>query len=67
MADRKIIQDTFIRVAQDSNFEMDPYEVAKFTAGLLKISPFQIAFAFSDLKLMEQVAKGEHPASKKNG
>jgi hypothetical protein len=65
MTERTLIQNTFIRVSQDGNFKMDPYDVAKFTASMLKISPFQVAFAFSDLKLMEQVARGEHPASRK--
>lgn len=67
MINRKQIQDTFIRVAQDSSFKMDAYEVAHFTAGLLKISAWEVAFAFSDLKLMESVASGDHPAARKSG
>lgn len=63
--DRTLIQNTFIRVAQDSGFAMDAYRVAHFVAGLLKISAFEVAFAFSDLKLMESIASGDNLAAKK--
>lgn len=63
--DRSLIQNTFIRIAQDNGFIMEPYRVAHFTADLLNISAFSVAFAFSDLQLMESVARGEHPASHK--
>jgi hypothetical protein len=65
MTERTLIQNTFIRVAQDSGFALDPYRVAHFTANLLNISAFAVAFAFSDLKQMESIARGEHPAAKK--
>jgi hypothetical protein len=64
--DRTLIQNTFIRVAQDSGFTMDAYRVADFTASLLKISALEVAFAFSSLNLMENVASGDHPAAKKD-
>ena len=64
MMDRTLIQNTFIRVAQDSRFRMDPYDVTHFVARLLNISAWEVAFAFSDLQLMESVARGDHPASK---
>lgn len=67
MINRKQIQDTFIRVAQDSKFGMDAYRVAHFTASLLNISALEVAFAFSNLKLMESVASGDHPAARKSG
>jgi len=67
MTDRKLIQDTFIRISQDGGFKMDAYDVAKFVAQLLNIHPLEVGFAFSSLKLMEQVACGEHPAAKKSG
>lgn len=65
MISRKQIQDTYIRIAQDSGFNLDPYRVAHFTAELLNINALEVAFAFSDLRLMESVASGDHPASKK--
>ena len=61
---RALIQNTFIRVARDSRFRMDPYDVTHFVARLLNISALEVAFAFSDLQLMESVARGDHPASK---
>lgn len=65
MMDRALIQNTFIRVARDSRFRMDPYEVSHFVARLLNISALEVAFAFSDLQLMESVARGDHPAAKR--
>jgi hypothetical protein len=65
VTNRILIQNIFIRIAQDSGFTLDPYRVAHFVADLLKISALEVAFAFSNLQLMESIARGEHPAAKK--
>ena len=62
--DRKTIQDIYIRVCKDSEFEMEYIQVAIFVAGLLNITPFEVYAAFGDLRTMGEVASGIHPATK---
>ena len=59
--DRKLIQEVFLRTARDSKYQMDPYEVAKFTGKLLSIHPLQVWTALGYMDTMISVAKGEHP------
>ena len=62
--ERKTIQDLYIRICKDSKFNMGAIEVAIFAANVLNISPFEVYSAFSDLRTMNEVASGEHPAAK---
>jgi len=66
MIDRKTIQDSFIRIAQDSGFTMSGTDVAIFTGRLLKCSPFTVYAAFGYMDTMNAVANGTHPASRKD-
>lgn len=61
---RQQIQAAYIRICRDSHFKMDWAQAAKFTADLFSISTFDIWVAFGDTKVMQQVAIGEHPATK---
>lgn len=61
MADRKMIQDLFIRISKDSGWSLDYTRVAKLAAQILGIHPLEVANAFADLGLMERIAQGEHP------
>lgn len=65
MINRKTIQDSFIRIAQDSGFTMSSIDVAIFTGRLLGCSPFTVYEAFGDMDVMNAVANGTHPASRK--
>jgi hypothetical protein len=62
MAERSLIQDLYIRIAKDSNFQIDAIKVAQLTAGVLKIHPLEVAWAFPYLSVMHEVAAGDHPA-----
>lgn len=60
--DRKEMQDLYIRICRDSCWKMDHVEAAKFTGKMLNVSPIEVWCSFSGLDVMEQIAKGEHPA-----
>lgn len=59
---RKEIQMAYIRVCRDSGWRMDYIRAAHFVAKLYGISPIEVWIEFGDLKAMESIAKGEHPA-----
>lgn len=63
MADREHIQQIFIRIARDSKFEIDAFEVAKMTASLAEVHPLEVmgSFGFDN---MIAVANGTHPIVK---
>lgn len=63
MADREHIQQIFIRVARDSGFKMDAFEVAKMTASLAKAQPLEVMGAFGFANMIS-VANGTHPVVK---
>jgi len=65
MFTRQEIQNAFIRVCKDSNWTMNGFDAAIFTAKMLNIPALQIGFDFPSLSVMQQIAKGEHPICKK--
>lgn len=62
---REFIQNAYVRVCQDSGFQMDWLDAAGFTARLLGMSPVQIWTTFGSLDIMKQIARGEHPVCQK--
>jgi hypothetical protein len=62
MVEKSLIHDLYIRIAKDSNFQIDAIEVAKLTANILKIHPLEVAWAFPYIYVMREVAAGTHPA-----
>lgn len=64
MTDRKLIQDAYIRVCQDSNFKLDWVRAAQISAGALNIHPITIWAQFASMETMRQIAEGTHPSVK---
>lgn len=62
---REEIQKAYIRVCKDSGFTFEYIKAAVFVGEMLRISPLEVWTAFGDLRLMERIAKGEHPAAQK--
>jgi hypothetical protein len=60
------IQSVYIRVCQDSNFGLDAIAAAQIAAGAAKLSPLEIWVAVGSLDAMDRIARGEHPAAKRN-
>lgn len=58
---RHEIQTLYIRTCRDSGWRLDYIEAAKLVCGLFNQHPYWVYAAFSDLRQMERVAKGEHP------
>jgi hypothetical protein len=63
MAEQKLIRDLFIRIAREGNYKIEAVQVAKLTAGILKIHPLEVGAAFPYIDTMYQVAAGTHPYS----
>lgn len=63
--ERKLYQDLYIRVCRDSGWQLNYIEAAKLVARILITSPLLIWTKFSSLTLMEEIARGEHPACKR--
>lgn len=51
----------FIRVCKDSGYRMESIKAANFAGKVLGVSPLEFWIAFGDLKVMDQIAGGEHP------
>ena len=64
-SDRKIITDTVIRIAQDTQFQMDYIDLIQFAAETLDTHPFTVYHAIGSLDTAKQIAAGTHPATKK--
>ena len=62
---RKTITDTVIRIAQDTHFQMDHIRLITFAANTLDCHPFEVYTAIGSLDTAEQIARGTHPATKK--
>lgn len=60
--DRKLKQDLYIRACRDSGWQLDYVEAAKLAGKVLNCHPMNIWVAFGDMKAMEKIAAGEHPA-----
>ena len=60
--DRKLKQDTFIRVCKDSGWHMDYIQAAILAAKVLGCHPLEVWIAFSSFDQMEQIAKGTQSA-----
>jgi hypothetical protein len=61
---RETMQQVFIRVCRDSRFSMDAVDAAHFAARMLGCDPLEIWFAMSSLSIMEEIARGTHPAAR---
>jgi len=59
---RHDIQQFYIRACRDTGWKMDYIRAAQFAGKVLGLSPISIWCAFGDLKLMEKIAAGDHPA-----
>ncbi len=61
---KEYIQSVFIRIAKDSQFQMDTFKLIHFVANLLKIHPIEVWAAFPYLDTMHEIASGKHPILK---
>jgi len=59
---RKLKQEVYIRICQDSGWQLDYIEAAKLAGKVLTCHPFEVYNAFGDMSNMQKVATGEHPA-----
>lgn len=60
---REQVQRLFIRVCRDSGFGLDTAHAAAIAARAAGISPLEIWVAIGDLRTMDRIACGEHPAA----
>lgn len=60
---RKFIQDLYIRVCRDSGFAMEYTRAAHFAGKVGGFHAMDVWTAMPSLQVMEQIAKGEHPAA----
>lgn len=60
---RADIQKVYIRVCRDSGFKMDGVQAATLAAKVIGCSPLEIWLAMPSLNVMDQIAKGDHPAA----
>lgn len=61
MIERKLIQDVYIRVCRDSNWNMPWDQAARFVADMLNIHPLAVGNAFPYIMTMQEIAAGIHP------
>jgi len=61
---KKEIQDLYIRVCRDSGFQIEYIQAAILTSRVIGCSALEIWLAFPSLGVMDEVARGIHPASK---
>lgn len=68
LEEREELRTLYIRVCKDSNFKMDFIKAAHFTAEVMSTKRPTLAIdvwdCFGYLGVMEQIAKGNHPAVK---
>lgn len=62
--DKLTIRQLYIRVCQDSEFQLDMYRAAAMVGRIVGIHPMQVWVAMPDLQVMEQIAAGTHLAAK---
>lgn len=62
---REQIQQLFIRTCRDSGFGLEASEAANLVGRVAKISPLEVWTAFGALAVMDAIARGEHPASRR--
>jgi len=63
---RKFIQDLYIRVCRDSGFNMDYIRAAHFAGMVGGFHAMDVWIAMPSLEVMQQIAKGTHPAARLN-
>lgn len=59
---RKLVQDIYIRVCRDSLFSLPAVRAAALAAMILKTHPLAIWLAMPSYDVMEEIARGQHPA-----
>lgn len=60
---REQLQQAFIRVCRDSGFRMDHIRAAILAGNAAGVHPLEIWIAMPCFDVMEQIARGEHPAA----
>lgn len=66
MYSRDEIQQLYIRICRDSRFTIGYLQAAILAGEVLKISPIEVWTSLGSLDTMEEIAKGIHPALKRN-
>jgi hypothetical protein len=64
-AERKKIQDTYIRVCRDSGFQLEATRAAVLTSEVMGVHALQVWNAMQSFDNMQRVASGEHPAAQR--
>jgi len=65
MVDRTLAVDLYVRVCQDSGFQMDYLKAIKLVAAILQTTALDVWASMKiDFDTLERVAKGTHPAAK---
>jgi len=59
---REEIQNIYIRICRDSGWRLSHTSAAILSAKVIGLHPLEIWCQFSDMDVMERIAKGEHPA-----
>jgi hypothetical protein len=60
---RAEIQSLYIRICQDSRFQLDFIRATQLTAAIASIHPLEVLPAFPSLSVMASIASGTHPKS----
>jgi len=58
------IQQLYIRVCRDSGFQLEYIQAAILTSRVIGCTALEIWLAFPSLGVMDEVARGLHPATK---
>lgn len=61
--DRKSRQDAFIRVCQDSGFQLETDRAAHLAGSVVGCSALEIWLAMPSMSVMDEIAAGTHPAA----
>ncbi len=59
---KQLLRDLFVRVCRDSGFRLDTHRAANLVAQIAKAHPLDIWMAMPSLEVMDEVARGTHPA-----
>jgi hypothetical protein len=59
----KLIQDTYIRVCKDSEYNLHWEDAAVITSDILEILPLTVGFVFPKMGDLNLIALGRHPAA----
>jgi hypothetical protein len=59
--DKEMIQQAYIQVCKDSDFNLHWEDAALFTSDIFRIEPMEVAYAFPNIQDLNTIALGLHP------